>query len=375
MALASRPDSQPLLVVAHDDAGTADGLRHAVETAGWRVAVAQPGAAGLAAALTARPAVALVGCALLGDLPAGSGVPVLAVGDDTRPADLRAALDAGATGLVTWPDGAADLAAELARVAAAGAVADEATTPVVAVRGVHGGSGATTVAVHLAGAWARWGPTPVLAADLAGGLAFRLDLVVGAWTWADVAETAPGLDGPSLLHALSQPWPDLSVLPMTGLTDGAHPRPPEPWVVRALLQAARPAYRVVVLDLAAAGGAAADAALAAADLLLAVSRPESAGIRGLQTAFEQWEAAGHDPAAAGAVVTGMRARAPLSGREVRGALGERLWSLVPAAAPELAAAAEDGVLLLDRPDLAAVQAMLTLANRLLPFPVTTAGSR
>jgi CheY-like chemotaxis protein len=204
MALASRPDSQPLLVVAHDDAGTADGLRHAVETAGWRVAVAQPGAAGLAAALTARPAVALVGCALLRDLPAGSEVPVLAVGDDTRPADLRAALDAGAAGLVTWPDGAADLAAELARAAAAGTEADEATTPIVAVHGVQGGSGATTVAVHLAVAWARWGPTPVLAADLAGGLAFRLDLVVGAWTWADLAQAATGLDGPSLLRAVAR---------------------------------------------------------------------------------------------------------------------------------------------------------------------------
>jgi CheY-like chemotaxis protein len=205
MALASRLDSQPLLVVAHDDAGTADGLRHAVETAGWRVAVAQPGAAGLAAALTARPAVALVGCALLRDLPAGSGVPVLAVGDDTRPADLRAALDAGAAGLVTWPDGAADLAAELARAAAAGTEADEATTPIVAVHGVQGGSGATTVAVHLAVAWARWGPTPVLAADLAGGLAFRLDLVVGAWTWADLAQAATGLDPPCFapLHGSS----------------------------------------------------------------------------------------------------------------------------------------------------------------------------
>jgi CheY-like chemotaxis protein len=195
MALASRPDSPPLLVVAHDDPGTTDALRHAVEGAGWRVAVAQPGAAGLAAALAAGPAVALVGCATLGDLPPGCAVPVLGVGDDTRPADLDAVAAAGAVGLVTWPDGAADLAAELARAAATGTATEAATTPVVAVRGVQGGSGATTVAVHLAGAWARWGPTPVLAADLAGGLAFRLDLVVGAWTWNDVPEVGPALDG------------------------------------------------------------------------------------------------------------------------------------------------------------------------------------
>jgi hypothetical protein len=109
MPLAPRPDGPPLLVVAHDDPGTADALRHAVERAGWRVAVAEPGAAGLAAALATRPAVALVGCATLGELPPGCGVPVLGVGDDTRPADLDAVAAAGAVGLVTWPDGAADL--------------------------------------------------------------------------------------------------------------------------------------------------------------------------------------------------------------------------------------------------------------------------
>jgi len=111
----------PLVVVAHDDPGTADSLRHAVETAaGWRVAVAEAGQRGLGAALAAGPAVALVGCAVLADLPAGCRTPVLAVGDDDRPADLRTALAAGARGLLAWPDGAADLTAELARVAAAG---------------------------------------------------------------------------------------------------------------------------------------------------------------------------------------------------------------------------------------------------------------
>jgi len=68
------------------------------------------------------------------------------------------------------------------------------------------------------------------------------------------------------------------------------------------------------------------------------------------------------------VLTGVRARAPVAVREVRGALGERLWALIPAAPAELAAAAEDGVLLLDRPELSAVQAMLSLANRVVPFP-------
>jgi hypothetical protein len=98
VALEPVPATVPLVVVAHDDPGTADALRHAIETAaGWRAAVAQPGATGLAAALATGPAVALVGCAVLADLPPGCGTPLLAVGDDDRPADLRAALLGGTT--------------------------------------------------------------------------------------------------------------------------------------------------------------------------------------------------------------------------------------------------------------------------------------
>jgi hypothetical protein len=71
------------------------------------------------------------------------------------------------------------------------------------------------------------------------------------------------------------------------------------------------------------------------------------------------------------VITGAQSRAPLSLREARATLAERLWALIPADTVELAAAAEDGVLLLDRPDLPAVHAMLALANRIVPFPEQT----
>jgi pilus assembly protein CpaE len=367
-------DSLPLVVIAHDDPGTAEALRHAVETAaGWRVAVAGPGRAGLGAALATGPSVALVGCGGLGDLPSGARVPVLAVGDDTRPADLRAALAAGAHGLVTWPDDVADLATELARVSATEPprTAEESPSLVVATRGVQGGAGTTTLATHLAGAWARWGPAPVLLVDLAGGLAFRLDLVAGAWTWSALASAAAGIDGVSLADTLAEPWPGLAVLPLPSLADGEPEPAPEPWIVQSVLETARSVYRVVVVDLPPAGGPCVDAALGQADVLLAVSRPESGGVRGVLTALQAWAAA-HDPDAAGAVLTGVRARAPVAVRELRSALGERLWALIPAAPAELAAAAEDGVLLLDRPGLPAVQAMLSLANRVVPFPAAAA---
>jgi hypothetical protein len=183
---------------------------------------------------------------------------------------------------------------------------------------------------------------------------------------------AGGLD-PALLPGLvAEPWAGLSVLPLAGPADGVSDPPPDPWVVRNVLEAARSVYRVVVVDLPAVDGPAVRTALSQVDVLVAVGRCETAGVRGLQAALDGWAADGDDPDAVGAVVTGVRPQAPLAPREVRAALGDRLWGLVPAAAAELSAAAEDGVLLLDRHDLPAVQAMVTLANRVVPFAAVSA---
>jgi Flp pilus assembly CpaE family ATPase len=459
VALEPVPSMSPLAVIAHDDPGTADSIRHAVQSAtGWQVVMADPSPAGLHAALATGPSVALVGCAALASLPADCRTPIVAVGDDDRAADVRAALAAGARSLLAWPDGVADLPGELARVALVGQPGSAAGHAglVIATRGVQGGAGTTTVAIHLAAAWARWGPTPVLLIDLAGGLAFRLDLgSVPTWsTLTPVAGSARGaadgvgglapgspveafepfpgsaprartavdpfegaaseplvsitdpvqgsvpeppvsvadparglavehamgtatatsgrLDAATLVGTLAEPWAGLSVLPLAGLADGAPEPPPELWVVRHVLEVARTAYRVVVVDLPATEGPAVAMALSQADALVTVGRCETAGVRGLQAAIEAWTASGHDPDTAGAVVTGVRPRAPLAPREVRSALGDRLWGLIPTAAAELAAAAEDGILLLDRHDLSAVQAMVTLANRVVPFAAVSA---
>ena len=400
MALEPAPSITSLVVIAHDDPGTADSLRHAVEAvAGWQVLVADPGAGGLTAALAAAPSVALVGCGALANLPPDCPTPLVAVGDDDRPADVRAALAAGARSLLAWPDGAADLPGELARVAATGRpdLTGDPGGLVVATRGVQGGAGTTTVAIHLAAAWARWGPAPVLLLDLAGGIAFRLDLSSApTWSMLAPAGSVPALAGPgglptasggvgasglrmdgtpdagAFLGTLAEPWAGLSVLPLSGLVDGVSEPPPDPSAVQGVLEAATASYRVVVMDLPATDGPEVGTALSLADAMVAVGRCETAGVRGLQAALEAWTAAGRDPDTAGAVVTGVRPQAPLAPREVRAALGDHLWGLIPAASAELAAAAEDGVLLLDRHDLSAVQAMVTLANRVVPFAAVPA---
>ncbi len=423
MALHPARAPLPLVVIAHEDPGTAESLRHAVETAaGWRATVADQSPGGLSAALAASPALALVGCGALAELPAGCRVPLLVIGDDSRPADLRAALAVGARGLLPWPDGAADLPAELARIAAetrpSKAVREHFTAPVIAV-----------LAAHLAGAWSRFGPAPILLADLAGGLGYRLDISPAAPTWSDLAPassfqpcdlevaTAVGLsgltatsglhapqpdngampfhapapptetepetllgpcpacprhalewDGEGLAAALAEPWPGLSVLPLAGLIDGGPEPPPDPCLIQAIFDLARSVYRVVVVDLPPTNSFMFETALELADVLLAVGRCESAGVQGLLAALEGWSALDRDPSTAGAVLTGVRSRAPLAPKDARKDLHDRLWAAIPAAPRELSTAAEEATLLLDREELPAVQAMLTLANRVVPFP-------
>ena len=432
-----RRPSRPLVAVTHEDAGLAESLRHAVDTAvGWRAVVVPPDPHALAAAYAGGAAVALVGCGALADLPARRELPLLAVGDDTRPTDLRAALAAWAVRLLVWPDDTADLATALEEAlhSATAAAAVEppgpvppgpippgpvpsgtepsgtvppatgvttgtpATAPappgpsdhdaprrrpsrdrrggdrparrepaVVVVAGVQGGVGTTTLAAHLAGAWARWGPAPVLLADLAGGLGVRLDLEPDAlgWSAAAVIATGPGEALPA--DVLSQPWPGLSVLPLQDgdAAAGGEP-PPEPRAVQAVLTAARRTFQVVVVDLAPRAGDVAEPALDAADLLLPVARADRAGLRALDRLTRAWSAAGRDPGACGAAVA-CGPGSPIDLRTVRAHLGDRLWAVIPGAAADLGAACEDGMLLLDRAELPAVQAMLALAQRLVPF--------
>jgi len=175
-------------------------------------------------------------------------------------------------------------------------------------------------------------------------------------------------DGDSLAAALAEPWPGLSVLPLAGLTDGGPEPPPDPCLIQAVLDRARSVYQVVVLDLPPTNSFMSETALDLADVLLAVGRCESAGVRGLVAALEGWNALDRDPSTGGGVLTGVRSRAPLAPNEARKDLGDRLWAAIPAAPRELSTAAEEATLLLDRDELPAVQAMLTLANRVIPFP-------
>jgi len=167
----------------------------------------------------------------------------------------------------------------------------------------------------------------------------------------------PGHPGPAVAG--------LSVLPLAGPADGAPDPPPEPWVVRNVLEVARTTYRVV--DLPATEGPSAGAALSQADApdrrrpLRDRWRPRASGGprdmgRGRARSRCRRRRRNRCPAPGPARPSrGPRhhRRPPLGPHPRRGRRAcRRRRRRRPAARP---------------PRPAAVQAMVTLANRVVPF--------
>jgi hypothetical protein len=191
-------------------------------------------------------------------------------------------------------------------------------------------------------------------------------------TWTDLASLAREPDGQAFAEALTQPWPGLWVLPLAGLVDGRVEPAPDPALVRTVLAAGRRAWQVVVADVPPAAGPQVDATREVAEVLLAVGRCHRAGVAVPAPRWICGRLPAGTPRPPGAVITGVRSRAPLA-RGRRATLGERLWALVAGDAVEFAAAAEDGMLLRERLELPAVQTLVALANRVMPlFPGRTA---
>ncbi|MFB3828870.1 MAG: CpaE family protein [Bryobacteraceae bacterium] len=138
------------------------------------------------------------------------------------------------------------------------------------------GSGATTMAAHLAAEVARRGSGRVLLADLdlfSGSVGFQLKLK-GEFTAADVFAQAHAMDA-ELWRRLAVPWRNLDVLlaPETPLRQS-----PSPEAVAAVLTFWRENYDVMVLDSA---GAHCDLALAAARLAENVLAAATDGLEAL----------------------------------------------------------------------------------------------
>jgi pilus assembly protein CpaE len=162
---------------------------------------------------------------------------------------LKAAIDAGARGVFSWPEERAELAEEIAHLVARSSEVNETRARVIAVYGVRGGSGATFVATHLAASFADRGRRCVLV-DLDSAFA-DVTIALGIDPHSrTIADLVPVLDelGPDHLQDAVQSHPrGFSVLPAPSEppSDGQLP----PGLYPATIALLSGAFEVVVLHL------------------------------------------------------------------------------------------------------------------------------
>lgn len=241
------------------------------------------------------------------------GLVVLSCADPL--ADARAGFDAGARGLLRWPDDAADLP-RLVAAAALGASANAPEGRVVAVHGARGGAGASTVSCLLAGAI-----TGSVLVDLSGS---------GQLAWA-----AEGSGG-SLERAIASPLPEVvraACEPHAAgraLLSRPGAPPPDARALATLLGALRRAAAIVVCDAGSLG-----APVREATATVVVCADDLASLRTARA----WLDAGGD----GLIVLNRLRRRGLRARHVAKALGRAPVAVMP---PDrrLARAADLGVL-------------------------------
>jgi MinD-like ATPase involved in chromosome partitioning or flagellar assembly len=213
-----------------------------------------------------QPALAIARSLLAG----GPGLPVVLA---SRHADLaahRAAMAAGARGLVELPADAALLARTVAEAGQSGGapgVAAEAGR-VVAVCASRGGAGASSIAVALAGA------AGALLVDLAPGFddaAARLGCTPGR-TIADLAVLGGGIGSEAIAQVASQHPSGMRLVAAPPDPDAFALVPPD--LGSTLVRAARGAAPLSLMDIGVPVGELAGRAAAAADRILIVTTPD-----------------------------------------------------------------------------------------------------
>lgn len=263
--------------------------------------------------LPRRPGVIVVGVGALPTTP-GPG----SVGPIAPDGIWREALALGAEHVVVLPDADTWLVQRLGETAD-GPIR---TGRVVAVLGASGGCGASTLASALSiVAQARVGRTLLVDGEPDGG---GLDLIVGAEfvpgvRWPDLAEARGRLSASTLDQALPHPH---------GVALLSHARPvaqaPDPEVTASVLDAARRAYDLVIVDLGDRRSSFATQILEHADVVIVVV---GASVRGIAAGLGAIEALRVLP---GRIVIALRLFAKgIGAPDARRALGDRAHVVLP----------------------------------------------
>ncbi|GAA0273603.1 AAA family ATPase [Actinomadura nitritigenes] len=226
-------------------------------------------------------------------------LPVVLIAEEATAETFGAAMAAGARGVIsTEPtlselQGRVEAAAEWARTMRRHFDSSEDGPPpgrvgtVLAVCGAKGGTGATTIAVHLAVAAATAGRGVCLVdLDLQKGDAAGYLDVVHRRSIADLVGAADDLDGPTLAEALFVHRLGLHLLPAPAEGERAEDVPAR--ATRQILAALRARYQVVIVDCGAQLSEASAMAVELADRVVIAATPDLPALRGAKRLVKMW---------------------------------------------------------------------------------------
>lgn len=256
------------------------------------------------------------------------GLGIVGVTDSQNPQTLVAAVRAGCRQLATKPLDANDLVVAIRRVLNESAGQHE-NGRVYGVIGASGGSGATTVACHLAHAIVEISEGATLAVDLDfefGGVARAWDLAP-SYTIADIA-SAGAVDAALLKKAVCETPRGLAVLARPARIEEGHTI--DEILVSAVIGCARTIYPNVVLDLPRKLDAVAGAAIQRCDKLLIVAQSTVPAVDNARRLSEALARAGISPDNIEFVLNRYRKSAQNVTLElIEKTLGKKLFGLIP----------------------------------------------
>ncbi|MGI6208811.1 MAG: response regulator [Anaerolineae bacterium] len=301
-----------------------------------------------------------------------AGVPIVILTARNSVDDKVRGFEAGADDYVVKPFEAPELLARVRALLARARPATSGSTEqplgrVIAVFGLRGGSGKSSLAANLSVALAAACEHDVVACDLAlesGHLALMLDARPVHTVDQLVTRYGASFDPDVLMAYLADTRLDVRVL--------AAPLSPAssalvvPDGVRAALEQLRRNFPFVVLDLSPGFTDVNLAVFELADLVLVVTTPEMAGVKAAASAFEVLESLGYPEADAALVVSQVFAARPLAEADITAALSREICLSIPYEGRAFVEAINRGVpVVVSAPRTAAARAISAFAEDLV----------
>ncbi|NPV10118.1 MAG: response regulator [Anaerolineae bacterium] len=371
-------------MVVEDTASVAKLVATHLETAGYRPTVASSGQQALDLTSHTLPDLFVIDVMMPGldgfELtrrlradPRTAGIPIVILTARNTVEDKIKGFEAGADDYVVKPFEAPELLARIRALLArarptSGFQGEERQGTVLAVFGLRGGSGKSSLAANLAAALAAAsGEHTVAACDLAlesGHLALMLDARPVHTIDQLVTRYGSSFEPDVLLAHLTDTRLGVRVL-AAPLSPASAPLVTAEGT-RAVLEHLRRSFAFVILDLSPGFADPNLAAFELCDAVLVLTTPEMAGVKAAASAFETLESLGFPADGLALVVSQVFAARPLANEDIAAAVGRRIELTIPYEGRAFVDAINRGVpVVVSAPRTPAARAIAAFADSLL----------